>query len=120
MASSRVTLPSGRPRVAANPLLVVARAVKPKEANNCADPRSHGFGMSSGCSPLCRVRNRAHFSLWLGIPRTYTECGRQTVSPTRLAGLTRVMAGARRSFRAAGSAAGVVLPEPGDRLGEHG
>src|SRR5918992_3110701 len=61
-ASSRVTRPSARPRVAANPLLVVARAWKPREASSTADPRSHGLGSSSGRRPRCRARNPLAFS----------------------------------------------------------
>ncbi len=47
-ASWRVTRPSRRPSVAAKPLLVVARAVKPSDANSRADPRSHGLGITNG------------------------------------------------------------------------
>ena len=50
-ASSRVTDPSRRPRVAANPPLVVARASKPMAARSLAEPGSHGLGMSSGAGP---------------------------------------------------------------------
>ena len=47
-ASSRVTDPSSRPSGAANPELVVANAVKPREAKSRAVPRSHGFGSRRG------------------------------------------------------------------------
>ncbi len=56
-ASSRVTAPSRRPSVAANPPLVVASAAKPSEASSRAEPASHGFGSSSGSGPSCRARN---------------------------------------------------------------
>jgi hypothetical protein len=51
IASSRVTSPSGRPRVAAKPPLVVASASKPSDARRAADPGSHGLGSSSGAGP---------------------------------------------------------------------
>src|ERR687898_197273 len=63
-AWSRVTCPSARPRVAANPLLVVASAWKPREASSTAEPRSHGLGRSSGRRSWCRSRNRLAFSTW--------------------------------------------------------
>jgi hypothetical protein len=50
-ASSRVTDPSRRPSVAANPPLVVASAWNPREARSLAEPTSHGFGMSRGVDP---------------------------------------------------------------------
>ena len=56
-ASSRVTAPSRRPSVAANPPLVVASAAKPSEASSRAEPASHGLGSSSGSGPSCRARN---------------------------------------------------------------
>src|SRR5215472_14100472 len=59
MAWSRVTDPSGWPSVAAKPLLVVASASKPISARIRADPRSHGFGSSSGWPGRCRARKRA-------------------------------------------------------------
>jgi len=52
-----VTLPSLRPREAAKPELVVARALKPSDASNLAEPRSHGFGSRSGSPARCRARN---------------------------------------------------------------
>src|SRR5947209_5960828 len=61
-ASSRVTDPSRRPRVAANPPLVVARASKPMASRRRADPTSHGFGINSGAEPRCRARNRSALS----------------------------------------------------------
>ena len=57
MASSRVTVPSSRPRVAAKPPLVVARASKPQAASRRAEPASHGLGSSSGRPGTCRARN---------------------------------------------------------------
>src|SRR5215471_9197225 len=66
-ASSRLTEPSRRPSVAANPELVVASAWKPREASNAADPRSHGFGSSSGFPGRCRSRKCAAFSVWVVI-----------------------------------------------------
>ena len=50
-ASSRVTLPSSRPRVAANPELVVAMAEKPSAVSSAADPRSQAFGSRRGPEP---------------------------------------------------------------------
>src|SRR5690242_14753509 len=67
IASSRVTFPSRRPRVAANPLLVVARAAKPSEANSFAEPRSHGLGSSSGSGPLCSARKRSACWIWVAM-----------------------------------------------------
>ena len=61
-ASSRLTEPSSRPRVAANPLLVVARASNPSQASSLADPASQGLGMSSGIGPPCSERNCAALS----------------------------------------------------------
>ena len=58
-ASSRVTDPSSRPSVAANPLLVVASAANPSEASNLAEPWSQALGMRSGRGPWCNARNRA-------------------------------------------------------------
>jgi len=40
--------PSRLPSVAANPLLVVAMALKPIAARIRADPASHAFGCNSG------------------------------------------------------------------------
>jgi hypothetical protein len=60
ITSFRVTCPSGRRRVAAKPLLVVARAWNPSQASSLADPgprgwvaaaaARHGAGPESGCS----------------------------------------------------------------------
>ena len=61
-ASSRLTEPSSRPRLAANPLLVVARASYPTQARIRADPASQGFGSSSGPSRWCSSRKRAAWS----------------------------------------------------------
>ena len=57
IASSRVTLPSRRPSVAAKPLLVVASAPNPSAASTRAEPASHGFGSNSGSPGTCRARN---------------------------------------------------------------
>src|SRR5712664_1330313 len=64
-ASSRVTLPSRRPKVPAEAPLEVARAWKPSPARMRAEPASHGFAMTNapGCS--CSARNRFALSLWL-------------------------------------------------------
>jgi hypothetical protein len=40
--------PSSRPRVNANPELVVASALKPSASSTRADPGSHGFGITNG------------------------------------------------------------------------
>lgn len=57
-ASSWVTWPSRRPRVAAKPLLVLAIASKPSDASSRAEPASQALGCSSGPSPWCSSRNR--------------------------------------------------------------
>src|SRR6266511_3911311 len=76
-ASSRVTDPSSRPRVAAWPLLVVASAWNPSEASSLAEPWSHALGISSGRSPWCRARNLVAFSAWSVIrvrsPRRHSD-----------------------------------------------
>src|SRR5690348_3868594 len=56
MTSSRVTSPSARPSVNANPELVVASALNPSSSSMRAEPASHGFGMTNG-SPSWRARN---------------------------------------------------------------
>jgi len=61
-ASSLLTEPSLRPRVAAKPELVVARASKPSDASSLAEPRSHGFGNRSGSPARCKARNRSALS----------------------------------------------------------
>src|SRR5215468_4617095 len=66
-ASSRLTEPSRRPSVAANPELVVASAWNPREASSFADPWSHGFGSSNGFPGRCRSRNCPAFSVWVVI-----------------------------------------------------
>src|SRR6202453_3331680 len=55
--SSLLMAPSRRPRVAANPPLVVAIASKPSEANKAADPMSQALGMRSGVPGVCKARN---------------------------------------------------------------
>ena len=62
MASSLVTEPSLRPRVAAKPELVVARASNPSDASSLAEPRSQGFGIRSGSPARCKARNRCALS----------------------------------------------------------
>ena len=79
-ASSRLTEPSRRPSVAANPELVVASAWKPSAASSFADPWSHGFGSSSGSPGRCSSRNRSAFSCWVVMARRYP--GRQLASRT--------------------------------------
>src|SRR6266849_1387243 len=72
-ASSLVTEPSLRPRVAAKPELVVARASKPSDTSNLAEPRSQGFGIRSGSPGRCRARNRCAWSAGLIIHITYRQ-----------------------------------------------
>ena len=69
--SSLVMAPSRRPRVAANPPLVVAMASKPSEANKAADPMSQALGMRSGVPGVCRARNRSARAVfrWIGHTR---------------------------------------------------
>ena len=62
MASSRLTEPSLRPKVAAKPELVVARASNPSDASSLAEPRSQGFGIRSGSPARCMARNRCALS----------------------------------------------------------
>ena len=76
-ASSRVTDPSNRPRVAANPLLVVASAWKPSDASRRAEPASHGFGMSSGSPGRCSARKRAASAAWSVIAPASGAAGRR-------------------------------------------
>src|SRR5436305_11655561 len=77
-ASSRLTDPSGRPKVAANPPLVVAKASKPTDARILAEPSSHGFGITSGAGPWCKARKRSAFSTWVAMHR---NLGRPTQRP---------------------------------------
>src|SRR5438067_8502154 len=66
-ASSLVTDPSRRPRVAACPLLVVASASNPSDASSLAAPASHALGISNGASRWCNSRKCWAFSAWAGI-----------------------------------------------------
>src|SRR5687768_17323751 len=59
IASSRVTVPSSRPRVAACPELVVANASNPRSTSTFADPRSQAFGMTRTPSRRWSSRNRS-------------------------------------------------------------
>jgi hypothetical protein len=60
-----VAWPSSLPSVNANPLLVVASALKPSASSARADPASQGLGMTN-VSPSWRSRNAAAFSCWEG------------------------------------------------------
>src|SRR5947208_2390130 len=64
-ASSRVTLPSRRPRVPAQAPLEVASAWKPSPARMRAEPASQGFGITNAPGPWCRARKRATLSFSL-------------------------------------------------------
>src|SRR5690348_6474670 len=54
--SSRVTLPSRRPRVKAKPELVVARALKPRAVRTFAEPASQAFAITKA-SPSWSARS---------------------------------------------------------------
>src|SRR6202453_227385 len=84
-ASSRLTEPSERPSVTANPELVVASAWKPNEASSFADPWSHGFGSSSGFPGRCSSRNLAAFSVWVVMASKIPRGSRAAVAATRRA-----------------------------------
>ena len=70
-ASSRVTLPSLRPRVAACPALVVASAWKPTTARALAVPTSQALASSSGSGPWWSARKRAARSVVGAMVRLY-------------------------------------------------
>ncbi|SRR5712691_572553 len=85
-ACSLLAEPSGRPNVAAKPLLVVASAGKPSHSRSLAEPASHGFGISSGPLPWCSSRKRFTLSRWLVMASIY---GSRTGRPARALALAR-------------------------------
>ena len=77
IASSRVTDPSRRPRVAAKPLLVVARAWNPSQASSRADPWSQGLGSSRGRPGWCTAASSPPCSTtcWRAPPAAQATAG---------------------------------------------
>src|SRR5579859_6188927 len=57
ISSAGVCSPSGQPRAAETPLLVVATAGKPASATARALAASHTFGKTSGSGPACKARS---------------------------------------------------------------
>jgi hypothetical protein len=59
--------------VAANPLLVVARASNPSQASSLAEPWSQGLGSSSGRPGRCSSRNRLAVAAWSSIVASWSR-----------------------------------------------
>src|SRR6266446_1792691 len=113
-ASSRVTLPSRRPRTPAAAPLEVASAWKPSPARMRADPASQGLGITKTPGASWSARNRAALSLWLAVMRSSLpgeRVGRPArIGPGREHARLRIAAGHHRA-EAAGS-------DLGDRVAE--
>ena len=73
--SSRDNAPSasGRPRLKAQPALVVARASKPRLASMIAEPASHGLGITKARSRSCKALKVSARRAWASMTDSWRE-----------------------------------------------